>query len=148
MRTPEESGMIMVADRYRIHPDQPLPALDAQGGVRAFNATDERGSPKSLFAIVCRRDIAPRSDVLTQYARFTRLPLVTPLRWAVVYWPPEKARRLVIILNQPGGERILPAPDAKIDAWREDGQAQLFDGCALQGLVEGERMPQDGPRDA
>jgi UDP-3-O-[3-hydroxymyristoyl] glucosamine N-acyltransferase LpxD len=115
MRTPEESGMIMVAERYRIHPDQPLPALDAPGGVRAFNATDERGSPKSLFALVCRRDIAPRSDVLTQFARFNRLPLVTPLRWAVVYWPPEKARRLVIILHQPGGERILPAPDATID---------------------------------
>ena len=125
MRTPEESGMIMVAERYRIHPDQPLPALDAPGGVRAFNATDERGSPKSLFALVCRRDIAPRSDVLTQFARFNRLPLVTPLRWAVVYWPPEKARRLVIILHQPGGERILPAPDATIDPWREDRVVRL-----------------------
>ncbi|HEY9550045.1 MAG TPA: serine/threonine protein kinase, partial [Kiloniellaceae bacterium] len=110
----------MVADRYRIHPDQPLPALDAAGGIRAFNTTDERGSPKALFALVCRRDVAPRTEVLNQFARFNRLPLVTPLRWGVVYWPPEKARRFVIILHQPGGERILPAPDATIDAWRED----------------------------
>jgi hypothetical protein len=110
----------MVADRYRIHPDQPLPALDAAGGIRAFTATDERGSPKALFALVCRRDVAPRTEVLNQIARFTRLPLVTPLRWAVVYWPPEKARRFVIVLHQPGGERILPAPDATIDPWRED----------------------------
>lgn len=124
-RAGEESGPVMVADRYRIHPDQPLPGLDAAGGIRAFTATDERGSPKSLFALVCRRDVAPRTDVLNQFARFTRLPLVTPLRWGVVYWPPEKARRFVIILHQPGGERILPAPDAAIDAWREDRVVRL-----------------------
>ena len=35
--------------------------LDATGGIRAFNATDERGSPKALFALVCRRDVAPRT---------------------------------------------------------------------------------------
>lgn len=110
----------MVADRYRIYPDQPLPGLDAPAGIRAFAASDERGSPKALFALVCRRDIAPRTDVLNQFARFNRLPIVAPLRWGVVYWPPEKARRFVIILHQPGGERILPAPDATIDAWRED----------------------------
>ena len=116
----DDSGPVTVAERYRIHPDHPLPGLDAPGGVKAFQATDERGSPKSLFALVCRRDVAPRSDVLTQFARFTRLPLVAPLRWGVVYWPPEKAYRFVIILHQPGGERILPAADAAIDAWRED----------------------------
>ncbi len=115
----------MVADRYRIHPDQPLPGLDGPGGVRAFNATDERGSPKALFALVCRRDVAPRNDVLNQFSRFIRLPMVTPLRWTVVYWPPEKARRFVIILHQPGGERILPAPDASIDPWREDRVVRL-----------------------
>src|SRR3546814_10968559 len=109
----------MVGDRYRIHPDQRLPALSAPGVVGAFSAPDERGSPKWLFALVCRRDVAPRTDVLNQFARFTRLPLVTPLRWGVVYWPPEKARRSVIILHQTGGERILPAPDSTIGPWRE-----------------------------
>src|SRR3546814_3203472 len=76
-RAGDESGPVMVADRYRIHPDQPLPALDAAGGIRAFNTTDERGSPKALFALVCRRDVAPRTEVLNQFARFNRLPLVT-----------------------------------------------------------------------
>src|SRR3546814_14756681 len=80
-RVGDEHGPVMVADRYRIHPDQPLPALNAPGGVCAFNATDERGSPKSLFALVCRRDVAPRTAVLNQFARFPRLPLVKPLRW-------------------------------------------------------------------
>jgi len=119
-RAPEESGAVMVADRYRIHPDQPIPMLNAPGGIKAYTATDERGSPKALFALVCRRDIAPRTDVLNQFARFNRLPLVAPLRWGVVYWPPEKARRFVIILHQPGGERIVPSPDARFDPWRED----------------------------
>src|SRR3546814_587789 len=77
-RAVDESGPVMVADRYRIHPDLPLPALDAAGGIRAFNTTDERGSPKALFALVCRRDVAPRAEVLNQFARFNRLPPVTP----------------------------------------------------------------------
>src|SRR3546814_16443673 len=108
-RAGDESGPVMVADRYRIHPDQPLPALDAAGGIRAFNTTDERGSPKALFALVCRRDVAPRAEVLNQFARFTRLPLVPPLRWGVGYWPPEQARRFVTILPQPGEIGRAPA---------------------------------------
>ena len=112
--------MVMVADRYRIHPDQRLPALDAPGGIKAFNVTDERGTPKALFALVCRVDVAPRSEVLSQFSRFTRLPMTAPLRWGVVYWPPQQARRFVIIMHQPGGERVLPAPDATIEPWRED----------------------------
>jgi eukaryotic-like serine/threonine-protein kinase len=124
-RAADESGLVMVADRYRIHPDQPMPGLNAPGGVRAFVATDERGSPKTLFALICRSDVAPRTDVLNQFARFNRLPLVTPLRWGVVYWPPEKAHRFAIILHQPGGERILPRADATIDTWREDRVVRL-----------------------
>ena len=110
----------MVAERYRIHPDQPIPALDAPGGVKAYTTTDERGAPKALFALVCRHDIAPRTDVLSQFSRFSRLPITAPLRWGVVYWPPEQARRFVIVMHQPGGERILPGPDATIEPWRED----------------------------
>src|SRR3546814_14372707 len=96
-RAGDESGPVMVADRYRIHPDQPLPALDAAGGIRAFNTTDERGSPKALFALVCSRDVAPHTEVRHQFARFHRLPLVTSLRWGAVRWPLEETRRSVIL---------------------------------------------------
>ncbi|GAB4394478.1 MAG: hypothetical protein Tsb0032_20000 [Kiloniellaceae bacterium] len=111
---------MMVAERYRIHPDQPIPALNAPGGVKAYNVTDERGAPKALFALICRTDVAPRTEVLTQFARFSRLPMAAPLRWSVVHWPPDRARRFVIILHQPGGERVLPGPEATIEPWRED----------------------------
>jgi len=118
--TGQETGLVMVADRYRIHPDQRLPALDAPGGVKAYNVTDERGAPKALFALVCRVDVAPRSEVLSQFSRFNRLPMTAPLRWGVVYWPPQQARRFVILMHQPGGERVLEAPDATTEPWRED----------------------------
>jgi len=116
----QDPNLVMVADRYRIRQDEPIPALNAPGGIKAYNATDERGSPKALFALICRSDIAARTDVLNQFSRFSRLPMTTPLRWGVVYWPPDNARRLAIIMHHPGGERILPAPDATMDPWRED----------------------------
>lgn len=116
----DPSGPVTVADRYRIHPEEPIPALDGPVGVKAYNVTDERGAPKALFALVCRTDVAPRTEVLNQFSRFSRLPMTSPLRWAVVYWPPERARRFVIVLHQPGGERILPKADATIEPWRED----------------------------
>jgi eukaryotic-like serine/threonine-protein kinase len=115
-----DPGLALVADRYRVRDDEPIPALDAPGGVKAYNATDERGSPKALFALICRNDLAARTDVLNQFSRFNRLPMTTPVRWGVVNWAPEKARRLAIIMHQPGGERILPRPDATMDPWRED----------------------------
>lgn len=119
-RAGDESGPVILAGRYRILPNEPLPKLDAPGGVKAYSVTDERGTPKTLYALICRRDLAARSDVLTQFSRFSRLPMTTALRWGVVYWPPERARRLAIILDQPGGDRILPSADATIDPWRED----------------------------
>ncbi|MEQ8354661.1 MAG: hypothetical protein RH942_03920 [Kiloniellaceae bacterium] len=115
-----DSGVVKLAERYRIHPEEPLPALDAPGGVKAYATTDERGAPKTLYALVCRTDVAPRTDVLSQFSRFSRLPMTAPLRWGVVYWPPSQARRFVVVINQPGGERVLPAPGATIEPWRED----------------------------
>ena len=132
----EDNGHVMVAERYRIHPDQPLPSLDAPLGVRAFNATDERGSPKALFALICRRDVAPRTEVLNSFARFNRMPLVTPLRWGVVYWPPDKARRFAIIVHQPGGDRIAAGPDANFEHWQEDRVIRLVLNPLLPLLKE------------
>ena len=116
----DQSGLVLVADRYRVHPDEPIPALDGPEGVKAYNVTDERGAPKALFALVCRTDVAPRTEVLNQFSRFSRLPMISPLRWGAAYWPPERGRRFIIILNQPSGERILPSADATIEPWRED----------------------------
>ena len=116
----DPSGLVIVADRYRVHPEEPIPALDGPAGVKAYNVTDERGAPKALFALVCRTEVAPRTDVLNQFSRFNRLPMTSPLRWGVTHWPPERARRFVIILQQPGGERVLPSADATIEPWRED----------------------------
>lgn len=116
---PDDGRSVVLADRYRLHPSEPLPDFGSPG-VQAFAVSDERGTSKSLFALVCRQDIPPRTDVLAQFSRFHRLPMLIPLRHGVVHWPPARARRFVILLQQPGGERVLAGPDAKIEPWRED----------------------------
>ncbi len=114
-----DNGMVMLGDRFRLHPDMPLPELGTPG-VKAYAVSDERGAPKSLYALICRQDIAARTDVLAQFSRFRRLPMSIPLRSGVVDWPPARARRFVIVFEQPGGERVLPSADATIEPWRED----------------------------
>ncbi len=134
----EESGQgahndgshIMLADRYRLHPESPLAELSSPD-VPAFTVTDERGTPKPLFALVCRQGIGARTEVLAQFSRFRRLPMLNPVRHGVVYWPPSRARRFVIVFEQPEGERVLPSPDATIEPWREDRVVR----CVVQPLT-------------
>ncbi len=114
-----DSSMVMLGDRYRIHPDLPLADLGSPG-VPAFSATDERGTPKTLFALICRRELPARTDILAQFARFRRLPMLSLLRSGVTYWPPAHARRFVLILEQPGGERLMADAQSSIEPWRED----------------------------
>ncbi|NIA70469.1 hypothetical protein HBA54_17880 [Pelagibius litoralis] len=112
-------GIVMLADRYRLRPESALTDLNSPG-VQAFSATDEKGTPRPLFALVCRQGIAARTDVLAQFSRFRRMPMMNPVRHGVVYWPPARARRFVIVFEQPSGERVLADSGATIEPWRED----------------------------
>jgi hypothetical protein len=109
----------VLGERYRIHPEKPLPHLDSPMA-QAVAVTDLRGAGRELFALVCRPDLLPRIDFIPQISRMERLPLITPVDAGVVDWPESGGRRFVIPFELNFGERVCPSPDATLEPMHED----------------------------
>jgi hypothetical protein len=106
-------------DRYRIHPEKPLPQLDSPMA-QAVAATDLRSSGREVFALVCRADLLPRIDFMQQLSRLESLPVVNPIEAGAVDWPDSGGRRFVIVFEWNFGERVTPSPDAAFEPMLED----------------------------
>ncbi len=110
---------VTLGDRYRIHPDRPLPQLDSPLA-HAVAASDPRGAGREMFALVCRPDLMPRIDFIPQISRLDSLPLVNPVDAGAVGWPETGGRRFVIVFDNNFGERICESSDKTITPMRED----------------------------
>lgn len=95
----------VLGDRYEIRIGSRLPSLDSRHA-EAYDVRDIRSGEQRYFALVCPREILPRIELLERFARIESASLITPVLWRVVYWPPAKGGRYVIILTRPGGARL------------------------------------------
>ena len=109
----------VLAGRYRIDPDQPLPMLNSPLA-RAVAATDLREAGRPLYALICRADRLPRIDVIPTLRRVDSMSIVSPVDAGPVPWPETGGRRFVIVLDPPMGERVLESADTRFEPWRED----------------------------
>lgn len=114
----EGGGGILLAGRYQIMDDRPLPALDSPRA-EAFVARDLRASSRDLFALCCRADPPPRLEVVAPLSRIQRQPLVLPVEADIVTWP-RLGRRVVIVFEHDMDRRVLAGPDARCAPMRED----------------------------
>ena len=105
--------------KYQIHPDKPIPPLDAPLA-SAVAATDLRDTGREMFAPVCRPDLLPRIDIVPELSRLTRQPMITPLDAGAVDWPETGGRRMVIVFDRNFGERVCESSDKTITPMRED----------------------------
>ncbi len=105
--------------RYRIHPERPLPNLDSPMA-QAVAATDLRESGRQMFALVCRSDLLPRIDFISQFSRMDRLPLVNPSDAGLVDWPETGGRRFVIVFELNFGDRVCSSRNATVEPLHED----------------------------
>ncbi len=112
-------GKVLLADRYRVHPDKPIPALDSPMAV-AFEASDLSAPARHMFALVCRPDLTARIDIIPHLARMLRLGMVAPVGGGVVSWPETGGRRFAIVFERNFGERVLASPEATITPVSED----------------------------
>lgn len=105
--------------KYQIHPDKPIPPLDAPLA-SAVAATDLRDTGREMFALVCRPDLLPRIDIVPELSRLTRQPMITPLDAGAVDWPETGGRRMVIVFDRNFGERVCESSDKTMTPLRED----------------------------
>lgn len=115
----ETTQGLVLAGNYRIHPEKLLPHLDSPMA-HAVAATDLRSAGREMFALVCRSDLLPRVDFITQLSRMERLPIVNPVDAGPIDWPETGGRRFVIVFDLSFGERLCPTADTKIEPMHED----------------------------
>ncbi len=133
-RQGSEAGTVL-AERYLIDPDKPLPALDAPMA-SAVTARDQRESGREMFALVCRTDLLPRIDIIPQLSRLVRIPMVTPVDAGAVAWPQTGGRRLVIVFERNFGERVCESSDKTVTPMREDHLMRTFITPLMPALKE------------
>ena len=154
--TAGSGGAVVANDRYEIDPERPLPEYDI-GSSRAFAAVDLRGGGGTSYAILPDPGLPLRLGVIARLRRIDNNNLLNTLSWDVVNWPAEGRRRPVVIVEQPKGPRVLPAPDARIDPFREEAlvrrllvpMAVILEELSFSGIVHrnirAENLYFDGP---
>lgn len=110
---------VLLAERYRIAPDQRLPQYDSPTA-KAFVADDEKERASSLFALICGGELPPRIDLLKDLSHNRPNGLLAPQGWGVIYWPPANEERFAIVFERPLGERVVPRSGEEIAAMNED----------------------------
>lgn len=113
------SGPTMLSGRYAIQMSQPMPHLDSPLA-KAYAVTDSRAASRSMFGLVCSLDLLPRIEIIPQFARIRRVPVLTPVDAGMVTMSDTDGRRFIIVFEVPTGERVLASPDSQVTALRED----------------------------
>ncbi len=108
-----------VGRHHRVDYTAPLLELD-QPRAKAFHAVANNAEHEPCFALVCDPDYAPRLELLNSMSRMDRLPLMIPLDWQSIFWPPADAVRVVIIFTRPLGGRIQQRDKDEFSLFKED----------------------------
>lgn len=118
-------GAAIVADRFQIEPDKPLPDFD-YGPTKAYAVTDLRDSGEATYAILPDPELPLRLLTVARLRRFNNNHLLRTLEWDTVDWAPEGKRRPAVILERPHGARLFPTAKARIDPLREENLVRRF----------------------
>ena len=125
----------VLGDRYRVHPEKPLPQLDSPMA-HAVAASDMRAAGREMFALVCRSDLLPRVDFIPQLSRLERLALVTPIDAGAIHWPETGGRRFVIIFDRNFAEQVCPDTNVAMEPMHEDTLVRTVIKPLMQTLKE------------
>lgn len=116
------SASVRLAERYEIRPGAPLTEL-ASPLAAAYAATDTRNPARFVFALACPRHLGLREETLLSVRRLERAHVLRPVDWGVVDWPAPDGghiRQPVIVLERPGGSRLMAPGATQIAPMGED----------------------------
>ncbi|WP_425405244.1 hypothetical protein [Hwanghaeella sp.] len=113
------SGSVIVKDRYEVKIEEPLPDYDTTPAL-AYRAVGARDQSRPLHALVCDPKLPPRLDMIASLHRVDGTHMVHVVDWDVVDWPPEGRRCPVLIMNRPGGRKVLSGVQDKRKPLSED----------------------------
>jgi len=118
---------VMLRGRCAIFPDQPLPQYSSKHAV-AFHAQMRTDLMRPLFALLCDPEMPARVEFMESMRSYQLHGILQTADWGMVDWPGETRRRFVIVLDRPGGMRVMPSLDTP--------QAPLEEEALVTGLLQ------------
>lgn len=95
----------LVAGRYRVDPNRPLPHLDTAGG-KAFAVSDMRDSDSRLYVLVHEPGVPYRQDAAEILLKSPATNTLNPLYQEIIVPFSGHSERLVTVMEAPGGPSL------------------------------------------
>ncbi len=103
----------MLRDRYLIRSNQPLPELSTPSA-EAFAAEDKRDPGRSLYALICKPELPPRTNVMRALKGVSSPGLQQLVEWGPMNWPPVGHQCMTVVYERPGGRRVMTSMRGEI----------------------------------
>lgn len=115
---PNVGGAVTLDGRFDIFPSSPLPQYDSPAA-KAYLAQSKRDSDDSLMAMILDWKLPPQIDLMAALRNFTPTTMVRVIEWGVVPWAPENRRLMAVVVERPGGDRVMANPRATFPPFDE-----------------------------
>lgn len=126
--------VVELGGRFEIITNQHLGHLDTAGG-KAYAARSLKGSRMEPYAIVCGPEAISRTETIQLMRAVETAGLQRMLDAGVVDWP-DGSRKLALILEKPGGRRLMENLNDVIDPMPEDYLTRMVIEPARVALSE------------
>jgi eukaryotic-like serine/threonine-protein kinase len=141
------SGGVGLGD-YELFPEHPLPGLSV-GNNAAYRATSRERPEHAYFALVCDPAALPRIEVMAALRKIAGTPLLTPLEWQIIDWPPSARRNVAIVFERPEdgrfvaslGETVAPLGDEAVIRDYLIPIVSALRALSIAGIVHGALNP-------
>ena len=104
--TSTPGGAVTIDGRFDIFPTSPTPQYDAPSA-KAFLAQSKRDPDDQLVAMILDWRLPPQIDVMSALRNFTPTSMARMIEWGVVPWAPENRRLMAVVMERPGGDRVM-----------------------------------------
>lgn len=137
--TSAEPGALILAGRWRIDDEAPLPAFN-RPSAHAFAASELQAPDQQLLALVCTSGLPFRAEPARLLAGASIEGLLRLIAFGIVDWPAEQARLPALIYERPLGGPVAPLFGPRGNAPAGDDTARRLIRPIVRGLRELQRM--------
>jgi len=105
---PDAPAPTLIAERYRVNLQRPMPHLDTAGG-KAYAVEDQRDSGSRLYAVVHEPGVPYRREAMDELVQAPAINMLNPLAREKLAPASGHSERLITLLEAPGGPSLADA---------------------------------------
>jgi hypothetical protein len=127
------ASVIQFNDLLNIKFSEPLPNLDSLPA-KAYRVEGQGKYTKSYFALICEKNLPPRAHASIKYRNIANSGLVNMVEAQVIYWPPEKQQKFVIIYEDSIDQPLVSDQTKKAYGWKQEQVMSLVIPSVVSAL--------------